>query len=128
MRGRRFVPLMAAAFLLVPAMPASAHIQDLYIGSVYEREGNNEWDAVNGTITCTEGERFLVTAKVIDESYVGKGRDKGTCTGSPQGWWVDLTNESGTADIVSGAPCRRAKAHTKINGVPHDEQRTSRFC
>lgn len=125
MRARRFVQLATAALLLVPATAASAHIEDFgNLTKVVDAGGDIEPDAVQGTIRCTEGERFLVTAKVVEEpSYVGKGRVKGVCTGSNQDWTAPLTDESGTA--TGGAFCISAKAHTKIDGVPHDEARRS---
>lgn len=99
------------------------------MGFVVENEGDDDWDLADVDITCTEGEGFLITAKVTDApSYVGKGQARGTCTGAAQLVEVPLTNESGTADIFNGAACRRAKAHTKISGVPHDEASASAFC
>ncbi len=130
MRTRRFVPLVAAAFLLVPALPASAHIEAFSVTGVSAREGAPredydfvpyDYETVYGLITCTAGEKYLVTAKVIDDSYRGKGRTKGTCTGESQEWVVQLTDESGVGDLCYERVS--AKAQTKINGVPHDEER-----
>ena len=124
MRARRFVPLMAAAFLLVPALPASAHIGYFVItgaaGGDAGHPGEWRYTEVFGAIRCEEGERFLVTAKVIDDSFIGKGRTKGTCSGQLQSWRLSLEHQSGFGDRCWEVVA--AKAHTKINGVDHAEE------
>ena len=105
---------------LLPAPPAAAHIQTFAITNVVANPQAGEYQEIQGTITCTAGEGFLVTGKVTDSpSYVGKGRTKGACTGEQQSWVVTLTNESGVADFVCPQTIR-AKAHTKLGGEPHD--------
>ena len=124
MRARRFVPLMAAAFLLVPALPASAHISSFTVEDAHGNQGGGgmDWDEVHGRITCTAGEKFLVTAKIIDDPYRGKGWTRGTCTGESQVWTVQMAEEPHGVPLGDGCWERvRAKAHTKINGIHHDE-------
>lgn len=128
----RSLPLIVVVLLLLsPATPASGHMSEFSIEGISFpcAEGvqfpctEADYDSISGTISCTAGERYLLVAKVVDSpSYEGKGRVKGTCTGDAQDWLVELTVEDGVGDAA--CPLRiSAKAHTKVGGTGHDEDR-----
>lgn len=104
--------------MLVPAPQASAHINDFYIGDAFG-DHETEWIFANGSISCAAGERFRVTVKLIDEDFVYKSSTRGTCDGGTgQFWFVRFTEGTGGDGCAEQI---RARAHTKINGVQHDD-------
>ena len=133
MRVRTLVlPVVVGMLLIGAATPASAHISSFSVegasNECAEPPCPADWDGVFGWITCTEGERYLIVAKVLDSpSYEGKGYAKGTCTGSQQGWRADLTEERGVA--VEKCPVQwSASANTKSDGTAHGSARDIFTC
>lgn len=122
MRAKRFVPLAVAALLLVPALSASAHIDDFDIAHAFAHDlapGVYNWSGAHGSLICNAGERYQVTVKITDDGFVGKGWEQGTCEDGTTSWGVTLTNTTGSGDGC--AERIRGRAHTKIDGVPHDD-------
>ena len=102
MRVRNLVlPIFVSMLLVGAAAPASAHISNFEAHTFTadcDATDCGDWDTVRGTITCTQGESYVIRVLIEDDPYYGKGRTRGTCTGTPQEWVVTLTYETGDGD------------------------------
>ena len=80
--------VVAAALTLALILPgtASAHIQSLSIEETATLSPGRQGISLSGTITCTAGESFFISARVIQGLRTGFGGSSGTCTGQPQQW------------------------------------------
>jgi hypothetical protein len=121
------VGLLLVGFLLAAASPASAVITSFGPLSVLHIPADDESVAF-GTITCTEGETFLVEVRVAqkDPGYRGYGFITGTCIGRPQAAGVTVLSVSG--DLVAGVRTRMiAVAKSFDDNVVTDKERIVTF-
>ena len=125
MRARALVvSALLGAFVLGAAAPASAHISAFSGDFTYSLP--NDEGVARGEITCTAGETFVISVRVMQKEpgSRGFGETTGTCTGSSQEWSLRWTEVSG--DLVGGRTRLMFTAKTFDSGTVDDKEQFSR--
>ena len=90
------VPLLAVVLALTVGGTASADVQSVSIDPTATLSPGRQAIVLTGSITCTAGDTWAISARVIQGQRSGFGSLFGqTCTGEPQDWSVVVVSNQG---------------------------------